>query len=79
MTNRLYSALVRRRGLQVRRYRQACDYSTKKDGSDEFVESIGGCSTSAVHDVMRELGFERFVLPHNIRPLLAGQKLSGRI
>jgi 4-hydroxy-4-methyl-2-oxoglutarate aldolase len=44
-----------------------------------LVARLAGCSTSAVHDVMRELGYKRFILPHNIRPLETAQKLCGRI
>ena len=45
----------------------------------DVVARLGGCYTSAVHDVMRELGQDRFVLPSNIRPLATDQKLCGRI
>jgi 4-hydroxy-4-methyl-2-oxoglutarate aldolase len=44
-----------------------------------MVVRLAGCHTSAIHDVMREFGYEHFVLPHNIRPLETDQKLCGRI
>ena len=37
------------------------------------------CYTSAVHDVMVAQGYNNFVLPRAIRPLLPSQRLSGPI
>lgn len=45
----------------------------------DIVGRLGSCYTSAVHDVMREMGYDRFILPPNIRPLEIDQKLCGRI
>jgi 4-hydroxy-4-methyl-2-oxoglutarate aldolase len=44
-----------------------------------IVERLASCYTSAVHDVMREFGYDRFVLPHNILPLKTDTKLCGEI
>jgi regulator of RNase E activity RraA len=37
------------------------------------------CYAAAVHDVLRGMGYERCVLPSNIRPLDPARKLAGEI
>jgi regulator of RNase E activity RraA len=37
------------------------------------------CYTSAVHDVLRELGYPNRVLPPTIQPLVPGTKLAGQV
>ena len=34
---------------------------------------------SAIHDVLRQSGYQNFVLPHAIKPISTGQKLAGPI
>ena len=42
-------------------------------------ERLLACYTSAVHDVLRELGHPNCVLPPTITPLVPGTKLAGQI
>ena len=47
--------------------------------SDALTQRLARLYTSAVHDVLRGLGHERCVLPHQIRPLDPTWRLCGRI
>jgi 4-hydroxy-4-methyl-2-oxoglutarate aldolase len=44
---------------------------------DELTESLARCYSGAVHDVLRAMGHERIVLPHDIRALDPTRKLAG--
>lgn len=44
-----------------------------------LTDRLAACYTSAVHDVMVGEGFDNFVLPRTIRPLLPGQRLAGPV
>jgi regulator of RNase E activity RraA len=44
-----------------------------------ILDRLASFYTSAVHDVLRSMGYDRCVLPQNIRPLIADQKLCGQI
>lgn len=47
--------------------------------ADRLAEQLGQCYSGAVHDVLRELGQERVVLPSAIRPLDPARKLAGQV
>lgn len=48
--------------------------------ADRLAERLSRCYASAVHDVLRSLGHDNCLLPHEIRPLLAGSAvLAGEI
>lgn len=44
-----------------------------------LTERLLRCYSSAVHDVLRELGHPNCVLPANLQPLLPGKKLAGEV
>jgi regulator of RNase E activity RraA len=44
-----------------------------------FSARLQNCYSSAVHDVLRELGHGNCVLPSTLLPLLAGTKLAGQV
>ena len=46
---------------------------------DKLTERLSKCYASAVHDVLREKGFDNCVLPPEIQALKRGQKLFGEI
>ncbi len=46
---------------------------------DKLTERLSKCYASAVHDVLREKGFENCVLPSEIQALKRGQKLFGEV
>ena len=46
---------------------------------DKLTERLSKCYASAVHDVLREKGFENCVLPPEIQALKRGQKLFGEV
>jgi len=49
------------------------------DHADILVTRLLNCYAAAVHDVLRGMGYERCVLPSNIRPLDPARKLAGEI
>ena len=49
------------------------------DHSDILATRLLNCYAAAVHDVLRGMGYERCVLPPNIRPLDPARKLAGEI
>jgi regulator of RNase E activity RraA len=49
------------------------------DRSDILATRLLNCYAAAVHDVLRGMGFERCVLPPDIRPLDPARKLAGEI
>jgi 4-hydroxy-4-methyl-2-oxoglutarate aldolase len=44
-----------------------------------LTERLAACYTGAIHDAMRAMGFERFTLPSEIRPILPERRLAGRV
>ena len=42
-------------------------------------ERLAACYTGAVHDVLRMMGHERCVLPHDLKPLDPTRKLAGPV
>jgi regulator of RNase E activity RraA len=42
-------------------------------------ERLAACYTGAVHDVLRMMGHERTVLPHDIKPIDPSRKLAGPV
>ncbi|PPR54827.1 MAG: 4-hydroxy-4-methyl-2-oxoglutarate aldolase/4-carboxy-4-hydroxy-2-oxoadipate aldolase [Alphaproteobacteria bacterium MarineAlpha5_Bin6] len=46
---------------------------------NDFVDRLGKCYTGVVHDIMRDLGYENFVLPPNIRPSKDSYVIAGQI
>ena len=44
-----------------------------------LTERLAGCYTGAVHDVLRAMGHDDFVLPHEIKAIAAGTRLAGPI
>ena len=44
-----------------------------------LTDRLAACYSSAVHDVMVGKGFDNFVLPRTIRPLLPGRRLAGPV
>ena len=45
---------------------------------DKLTERLSKCYASAVHDVLREKGFENCVLPPEIQALKKGEKIVWR-
>jgi 4-hydroxy-4-methyl-2-oxoglutarate aldolase len=45
--------------------------------ADSLRARLARCYTGAVHDVLRQMGQERFVLPPEIKPIAPGMKLAG--
>ena len=46
---------------------------------NDFVNRLGKCYTGVVHDIMRDLGYENFVLPPDIRPSKDSYVIAGQI
>jgi 4-hydroxy-4-methyl-2-oxoglutarate aldolase len=46
---------------------------------DEIGERLRACYSGAVHDVLRALGVERFVLPPAIKAIAPGTRLAGPV
>lgn len=44
-----------------------------------LTERLAACYTGAIHDAMRAMGFSRFTLPPEIRPILPDKHLAGRV
>ncbi|MBV9522918.1 MAG: RraA family protein [Alphaproteobacteria bacterium] len=42
-------------------------------------ERLGRCYTGAIHDVLRDMGYERCVLPPTIAAIAPGMRVAGRI
>ncbi|MSQ59320.1 MAG: RraA family protein [Betaproteobacteria bacterium] len=47
--------------------------------ADDLAARLENCHASAVHDVLRAMGYDRCVLPPKIRPLDPTRKLAGEI
>lgn len=47
--------------------------------SDERTLRLERCYTGIIHDVMRAMGLQNFVLPKDIRPLFPEKKLAGPV
>jgi regulator of RNase E activity RraA len=45
----------------------------------DITERLGRCYTGAIHDVLRDMGHDRFVLPSSIRAIEPGLKLAGEV
>jgi 4-hydroxy-4-methyl-2-oxoglutarate aldolase len=45
----------------------------------DLTERLGRCYTGAIHDVLRDMGHDRFVLPSSIRAIEPGLKLAGEV
>ncbi|HEY2969785.1 MAG TPA: RraA family protein [Casimicrobiaceae bacterium] len=48
-----------------------------QSATDDLTERLARCYTGAVHDVLRMMGHEDFVLPAEIKPIASGMKLAG--
>ena len=46
--------------------------------NDPLTERLARCYTGAVHDVLRAMGHDNCVLPHNLRPLDPALKVAGK-
>ena len=46
---------------------------------NDFVDRLGKCYTGVVHDIMRDLGYENFVLPPDIRPSKDSYVIAGQV
>ena len=44
-----------------------------------LTDRLRACYTGAVHDVLRMMGHERVVLPHDIKPIDPALKLAGPV
>jgi 4-hydroxy-4-methyl-2-oxoglutarate aldolase len=44
-----------------------------------LIERLSACYTGAVHDVLRELGHDHFVLPPDIKAIAPGTRLAGPV
>jgi len=44
-----------------------------------LIDRLAGCYTGAVHDVLRAMGHDDFVLPHDIKPLAPETRLAGPV
>jgi len=44
-----------------------------------LVERLANCYTGAVHDVLRAMGHDDFVLPHDIKAIAPGTRLAGPV
>ncbi len=44
-----------------------------------LIARLGACYTGAVHDVMRAMGYDDFVLPHDIRAIDPRTRLAGPV
>ena len=47
--------------------------------SRSLIARLGACYTGAVHDVMRAMGYDDFVLPHDIKAIDASTHLAGPV
>jgi 4-hydroxy-4-methyl-2-oxoglutarate aldolase len=47
--------------------------------ANEITERLSKCYSGVVHDVMREIGFRNFTLPHEIVPLMPEKTLCGPV
>ena len=45
----------------------------------DLTHRVAECYTGAVHDVLRALGVENCVLPHEIKPIAPGTRLAGPV
>src|SRR5438876_985178 len=45
----------------------------------DLTDRLARCYTGAVHDVLRDMGHDRFVLPPSIRALEPGRKVAGEV
>jgi len=45
----------------------------------DLTERLGRCYTGAIHDVLRDMGHDRFVLPSSIRAIEPRLKLAGEV
>ena len=44
-----------------------------------LVDRLASCYTGAVHDVLRAMGHDNFVLPHDIKAIAPGTRLAGPV
>jgi len=44
-----------------------------------LIERLAACYTGAVHDVLRMMGHDNFVLPPDIKAIAPGMRLAGPI
>jgi regulator of RNase E activity RraA len=44
-----------------------------------LLERLGACYTGAVHDVLRQMGHDEVVLPHDIKAIAPGTRLAGPV
>ena len=47
--------------------------------TDAITARLERCYASAVHDVMKDMGYTDFVLPHDLRPMFPEQRLCGPV
>jgi len=45
----------------------------------DLTDRLARCYTGAIHDVLRDMGHDRFVLPSSIRAIEPGLKLAGEV
>ncbi len=45
----------------------------------DLTDRLARCYTGAIHDVLRDMGYDRFVLPPSIRVIEPGLKISGEV
>jgi 4-hydroxy-4-methyl-2-oxoglutarate aldolase len=45
----------------------------------DLTDRLARCYTGAIHDVLRDMGHDRFVLPPSIRAIEPGLKVSGKV
>jgi 4-hydroxy-4-methyl-2-oxoglutarate aldolase len=53
--------------------------STGASADDDIGERLRACYSGAVHDVLRAMGVERFVLPPAIKAIAPGTRLAGPV
>lgn len=46
---------------------------------DQITTDLSGCHSAIVHDMMRDMGYRDFVLPHELTPLISGQSMFGPV
>jgi len=51
--------------------------SRSRDASESLTARLARCYTGAVHDVLREMGHEKVVLPAAIKPLVPEMRIAG--
>ncbi|HEY4137215.1 MAG TPA: RraA family protein, partial [Casimicrobiaceae bacterium] len=44
-----------------------------------LTDRLASCYTGAVHDVLRAMGHDDFVLPHDIKAIAPGTRLAGPV